>query len=235
MNKIIMSENKEEKNIYNFFQNKVLKLISNKFLYVIVLVNVILIFIIVYMLFFKYDDFIVKDNDFQTIEDDIVMGNVSKNMEREISKIKVHITGEVKNSGIYELDEGTRISDIIEKAGGITSEADLSKVNLAYQISDGQKIIIPSIKQDDIGNYIIENSGENVLQEEKNGKDLKININTASISDLMALPGVGKTTAEKIINYRNENGKFKNIEDIKNVSGIGESKYKQLSGYIKTK
>lgn len=235
MNKIIMSENKEEKNIYNFFQNKVLKLISNKFLYVIVLVNVILIFIIVYMLFFKYDDFIVKDNDFQTIEDDIVMGNVSKNMEREISKIKVHITGEVKNSGIYELDEGARISDIIEKAGGITSEADLSKVNLAYQISDGQKIIIPSIKQEDIGNYIIENSGENVLQEEKNGKDLKININTASVSDLMALPGVGKTTAEKIINYRNENGKFKNIEDIKNVSGIGESKYKQLSGYIKTK
>lgn len=232
---MIMSENKVEKNIYNFFQNKVLEVISNKFFCVIILVNIILIFAIVYVLFFKDDDVIVKNNDFQTIENDIAIVDTTKNTEQEISKIKIHITGEVKNSGIYELDEGSRIFDIIEKAGGITPEADLSKVNLAYQISDGQKIIIPSIKQEASGNYIIENSGENVVQEEKDSKDSKININTASVSELIALPGVGKSTAEKIINYRNQNGKFKNIEDIKNVSGIGESKYNQLSGYIKTK
>lgn len=228
MNKIIMNDNKQEKNLHNFLEHKILELSKNKVLCVIFFVNIILIFVIIYILFFN-------ETSSQTIEDNVAIVDMSSKNEPENIKMKVHITGEVKNSGIYELNEGSRISDIIEKAGGITTEADLSKVNLAYQIADGQKIIIPSIKLQDNGNYIIENSGDNVIQEEKSSKDSKININTASISELITLPGIGNSTAEKIINYREENGKFKNIEDIKNVSGIGESKYKELSGYIKAK
>lgn len=240
MNKIIMNENKEirtdkEKSIYNFVLNKFLELLSSKkVILLIVIVNVVLILIIVYILCFKESVFVGNEDGTQFLENDIVIENTSINVETEIVKIKIHIAGEVKNSGIYELEEGARISDSIEKAGGITTDADLSKVNLAYQLSDGQKIIIPSIKNDYEGNYIIESSGENILQEE-NKKDSKININTASVSELITLPGVGSATAEKIINYRNENGSFKSIEDIKNVSGIGESKYNQLSGYIKIK
>ncbi|MBP3597064.1 MAG: helix-hairpin-helix domain-containing protein [Clostridia bacterium] len=234
-----MDKNKElkidvEKNLHKYFKNKILELISNKFFCAIIVINIILVLIIIYILFLKDDEFI-NNSGIQDVESDLVIADTKNDIEEEVIKIKVHITGEVRSSGVYELDEGARISDIIEKAGGITTDADLSKVNLAYQISDGQKIIIPSINQEVDGNYIIENSGENVVQEEKKGKDLKININTATISELITLPGIGNSTAEKIINYRNENGKFKSIEDIKNVSGIGESKYKQLSGYINVK
>ena len=226
----------ETNNLHNFLKNKIIELLSNKFLCSILIINIILVLIILYIILVKNDNLIFENNDIQAIENDIVFVNTiadtKKDTLQKTAKIKVHITGEVKNSGIYELDEESRISDAIEKSGGITTDADLTKVNLAYKISDGQKIIIPSIKQEDKGNYIIEDSGENIIIDETSAKNWKININTATITELTTLPGIGESIAEKIINYREENGKFKNIEDIKNVSGIGESKYNQLKAYI---
>ena len=151
-------------------------------------------------------------------EDQEVDDNIIEN------KIVIHITGEVEEEGVIELEKGVRISDAIEEAGGTTEEADLSNVNLAYSLSDGQKVKIPNINEKDEEIIVVEEkAGDNIIIEGNKSKEEKININKAAQTEIETLPGIGPSTALKIINYRNEHGKFKNIEDIKNVSGIGDS------------
>lgn len=157
-----------------------------------------------------------------------------KEQEEEIideDKIVVHITGEVENEGIIELEKGARISDAIEKAGGTTEEANIADVNLAYNLKDGQKIKIPNINEED-EQIIKEEAGEDIIIEGDNKKEEKININTANQTELETLSGIGPSTALKIINYKKEHGKFNNIEEIKNVPGIGESKFENIKEYI---
>lgn len=149
------------------------------------------------------------------------------------NKIVIHITGEVEEEGVIELEKGARISDAIEEAGGTTEEADLSNVNLAYSLSDGQKVKIPNINEKDEEIIVVEEkAGDNIIIEENKSKEEKININKAAQTEIETLPGIGPSTALKIINYRNEHGKFKNIGDIKNVSGIGDSKFENIKEYI---
>lgn len=161
---------------------------------------------------------------------------LDENLITESEKIKVYITGEINNPGVIEIEEGERVEDLVNKAGGVTNNADLSKVNLAYKLEDGQKVYIPN-KNENFENEIISTeNGENVIQEMKSSsKSGKININSASIEKLCELPGVGEAMAEKIIMYREENGKFNSIEDLKNVSGIGEKKYESLKDFIVAK
>lgn len=160
-------------------------------------------------------------------EDQEVDDNIIEN------KIVIHITGEVEEEGVIELEEGARISDAIEEAGGTTEEADLSNVNLAYSLSDGQKVKIPNINEKDEEIIVVEEkAGDNIIIEGNKSKEEKININKAAQTEIETLPGIGPSTALKIINYRNEHGKFKNIEDIKNVSGIGDSKFENIKEYI---
>ena len=157
-----------------------------------------------------------------------------KEQEEEIideDKIVVHITGEVENEGIIELEKGARISDAIEKAGGTTEEANIADVNLAYSLKDGQKNKIPNINEED-EQIIKEEAGEDIIIEGDNKKEEKININTANQTELETLSGIGPSTALKIINYKKEHGKFNNIEEIKNVPGIGESKFENIKEYI---
>ena len=151
-------------------------------------------------------------------------------------KIAVHITGEVKKEGIIYLNQGARIVDAIKEAGGETKQADLSQVNLAYELQDGQKIYIPN-KKEKISQYITENSGTNVIIEDSNtstqkGGSGKVNINTANQSELDRLPGIGPSLAERIIEYREENGNFKNIEDLQNVKGIGDAKFADIKDKV---
>lgn len=162
------------------------------------------------------------------------------NTEKQNSAtIVIHITGEVKKEGVIYLKEGARIIDAIKKAGGETKQADLSQVNLAYELQDGQKIYIPN-KNEKITEYIVDNSNENLMNNQNtnksdsgsNGKSITININTATLAELDNLPGIGPSTAQKIIEYREENGKFKKIEDIQNVKGIGEAKYEDIKEKI---
>ena len=129
---------------------------------------------------------------------------------------------------------GARIVNAIEAAGGVTDKADLSKVNLAFVLSDGCKVRIPSVNDEDedfvsvsvgSGNNVIVDGGDST-----NGG--KVNINTATQAELETLTGIGPSIAAKIINYRNENGKFGKIEDLKNVSGIGEEKFNSVKGEI---
>lgn len=149
--------------------------------------------------------------------------------------IIVHIAGSVKNSGIIFAKEGARVSDIISLAGGLIDEADISKVNLAYMVEDGQKIYIPSI-HDKEEHYITGENGEGIVEQGNIEKpNTVVNINTANQTELETIPGVGPSTANNIINYREENGKYKTIEDIKNVPGIGDSKFENMKSYIKVK
>lgn len=177
--------------------------------------------------------------------EDGIVTNESTNTVEEVEEemIIVHVSGEVKEPGIVKLKEGERIADAIEKAGGATDDADLSKLNLAYVLEDGVKVRIPKKNEEEnAGEYVSEESGEEVIQEgsveaEENTQTTSkvVNINKANQEELMTLPGIGESTAQKIIDYRKENGNFQTIEDIKNVSGIGDSKFNQIKSLIKVK
>lgn len=185
-----------------------------------------------------------------TIENNENIKNKETN-KTDKNKIVIYIIGEVKQEGVYELDENSRISDAIEKAGGTKENADLSQINLAYKIEDGMRIYIPKKgelvqdkekiedktqeivtgKSTDITNTTSVNT--NLSTNKKSKTDIeKINLNKATQTELETLPGIGPSTAEKIIAYRKENGNFKNIEDIMNVNGIGESKYNKIKDLI---
>lgn len=151
----------------------------------------------------------------------------------EVKKIIIHITGCVRNTGIVEVDDGSRIIDVIEKAGGLTEEADISKVNLAYIVEDAQKIYIPSILDEKEIEYVSTENGDNVIiEDETKEKTSKVNINKAKQTELEQIPGIGPSTAVKIINYRNEKGEFNSIEEIKEVSGIGDKKFNEIKENI---
>lgn len=145
--------------------------------------------------------------------------------------IVVHITGEVKNEGVIYLEKGARIIDAIKEAGGETKQADLSQVNLAYELQDGQKIYIPN-KNEKISEYIVGGNGNTNINSINSKEETKVNINTANQSELDSLPGIGPATAQKIIEYRNQNGNFKKIEDLQNVKGIGQAKYEEIRNNI---
>ena len=195
---------------------------------------------------------ILKDEVIDDVEEKIEEGTENvEDFENEIindnEKIYVYITGEVNNPGIVVLPIGSRIVDAIDCAGGITQKADIMKVNLVYMLQDGMKVNIPSsieLKNNPNFEYITMSSGD-----EKNDSNIKkattvdtksesafkvsnVNINTATQTELETLPGIGPSLALKIINYRKENGKFKSIEELKSVNGIGENKYEEIKKYI---
>lgn len=195
---------------------------------------------------------ILKDEVIDDVEEKIEEGTENvEDFENEIindnEKIYIYITGEVNNPGIVVLPIGSRIVDAIDCAGGITQKADIMKVNLVYMLQDGMKVNIPSsieLKNNPNFEYITMSSGD-----EKNDSNIKnattvdkksesafkvsnVNINTATQTELETLPGIGPSLALKIINYRKENGKFKSIEELKSVNGIGENKYEEIKKYI---
>lgn len=154
-------------------------------------------------------------------------------------QIVVHIAGQVNKPGIVKIQEGARIADIIESAGGLAQEADITNINLAYIVEDGQKIVIPSKQEMEKEEYRSTQSGETISQDNKNteksGGNEMVNINKANQSELEQLQGIGPSTALKIIEYRKENGNFNSIEDIKNVPGIGDAKYEAIKDNISVK
>lgn len=196
-----------------------------------------------------------EENNLETTEVNTNQENeqIYKNTESS-EKIYVYITGEVNSPGVVLLDNGSRIVDAIEAAGGITDKANITKVNLVYILQDGMKINIPNqndLKNNENFEYItmssgdekndanINNSASNTSSEESSSnkesafKISVVNINTATQTELETLPGIGPSLALKIINYRKENGKFSSIEDIKNVSGIGDAKFENIKNYIR--
>lgn len=163
-----------------------------------------------------------------------IMGNKSASPDNPENLIYIHIIGEVANQGVITLNKGQRIIDAIEKAGGATGNADLNRINLAYVLSDGQKIKIPSIydNEDNGQGDLISGGGSSYNGGGTDMGMIKVNINTASQTELETIVGVGPSLAAKIINYREKNGRFRKIEELKNVSGIGDVKFEELKNYV---
>lgn len=174
------------------------------------------------------DIYYQNNNEEITIQNVLTTEDEPEKIENET--IKVYVTGEVKNQGVIELEQGSRIVDAIEKAGGQTEEANLKNVNLAYELEDGQKIYIPNKSEENINE--ITDDGVTGIDNKENDT---ININKADEKELQELNGIGESLASSIIKYREDNGKFKNIEDLKNVPGIGESKFSNIKEKIKVK
>ena len=148
--------------------------------------------------------------------------------------IYVHIAGEVSNPGMYELKQDARVSDAIDAAGGLTENADQLSINLARQVTDGEQIVVQAYIEAEPGNSESTGASGSGLPSSSNTEVLssKVNINTASASELTTLDGIGESTAAKIIAYRQANGSFASIEDIKKVSGIGDRKYEAIKDRI---
>ena len=223
---------------------------------IITIILFILILGICYYIYFKdeRDINIIEDNSLEIEE---VQEETQDEEEYSDTRIIVYITGAINKEGIYELPVNSRISDLIEKAEEIKEKAYIEKLNLAYKLEDGMKVHIPTkqeyeeeqklqentdTKEDMTNEYITTNSGissiENSIENGNNSNknisniNTKININRATQTELDSLPGIGPSTSMKIIEYREENGNFKNIEEIKNVSGIGEAKYEKIKDKI---
>ncbi len=137
------------------------------------------------------------------------------------AKIVVYISGEVNKPDVYEIEENKRIDDLVELAGGFTETAYIENINLAQKLFDEDHIHIQNI------NDILQEE-EKQIQESSN----KININTAGKLELTQIKGVGDATADSIVKYREEIGKFKTIEDIMNISGIGEKTFEKIKDDI---
>lgn len=145
-------------------------------------------------------------------------------------KLFIDIKGAVKNPGVYQLQAGDRLLDAIEKAGGMQPEADNDQVNLAQKLEDEMVIYIPQ-KGEEPPEFISQMTTTSETAE-KQENEATININTATKEELMQLSGIGAVKAQNIISYREEKGGFKTIEELKEVSGIGERTFEQLKENI---
>lgn len=182
-------------------------------------------------IFIEEDENIIEGTSYYDDSDiEVVKINNNENKENETPEVKnkivVEIKGEVVKPDVYLLDEGSIIKDLIDIADGLTDEADISNINRAKELSNHELIIIYNINDEDRDNtnYALENDTES---------NNIININTATESELQSIPGVGEVKAKSIIIYREKNGGFKKIEEIKSVDGIGEKTFEKIKDFIK--
>lgn len=178
--------------------------------------------------FVKDKDDNLLDNNVSLLETDNDSLN-EKDSEDPIAddndQIKVHISGQINREGVYEVEDGDRLDDLIKQAGGLSPDADNKSLNLAMKLEDQMKIYIPS--ENEILDQENIDANQIVSRPDSISENGKININTASKEELMTLPNVGEKRAQAIIDYR-ESKKFETIEEIKNVTGIGEKFYQAM-------
>lgn len=204
------------------------------------------IFVILLSLFdvYIYINFISSNNSNSDIYEDFESSNEAEEDEEVITYF-VDIKGEVNNPGTYEVLPDTRVLDVIEKAGGLTENANTSVNNLSLKVKDEMVIIIYS--NEEVSNFSKVKEKESQVSKTCNSSDIKndtcisndslsslVNINTASKEELMALTGIGEAKALDIISYRDNNGLFNDISDITKVPGIGDSLYAKIKDFITT-
>lgn len=170
------------------------------------------------------DSYEPENNSLNTNE----MTEVKEEIAQSKKTIIVDIKGAVKNPREYELNEGARVRDLIEAAGGLLKDADEEKIKFSKILKDEDFIKIYKIGE-------VEEESEVFLEEEAGDKDAsskKININKASLTELQSLPGIGEVKAQSIIEYRESSGGFKSIEDLTNITGIGAKTLDKLRDLI---
>lgn len=149
--------------------------------------------------------------------------------EKAREMIYVQVTGAVQTPGVYEIPAGSRVFEAVQKAGGMTGEAAPDSINQAVEVHDGDMIVLPTQEE-------WNRTGESSRVEEVPDtvlSDGRVNINTATAEQLCTIPGIGETRAQSIITYREQNGLFTTIEEIKNVSGIKEGLFQKIKEKIK--
>lgn len=210
---------------------------------------ILLVFILICLIYIRRN---LNNNKYNEIvvNEEILKDDVSLDVE-DIVKYSIDIKGAVKNPGVYLVDSNLVVNDVINIAGGINEDADTSVINLAKKIVDEMVIIVYT--KEEVRNSNVVDTVVKVVEKEcvcpnikndgclntdidsniTNGNGL-ININTATLEELQEIDGIGEGKAKKIIEYREEHGKFNSIEDIKNVDGIGDKLYETIKIYITT-
>ena len=154
--------------------------------------------------------------------------------------IRVDVKGMVKKAGVYELAKDSIVNDAIKKAGGLTSKADTTNVNLSKSLTNEMVIYIPKkeeVTKSTVNDALVDKSNsvgfiDNESSNETTNTTTKVNINTATLKELITLNGIGESKAQAILEYRTKNGNFKTLEDLKKVSGIGEAAYEKIKDNI---
>lgn len=179
----------------------------------------------------------------ETTEDKVINKKVT-------TKVMVDIKGAIEHPGVYEMSGDSRVIDVVKKAGGLKANADTSMINLSKKVEDEMAITIYTTEEmknsestcapcecPEVSSACIDDSNEEktkaeTYEDKTAGSTKKISINTASLEELQTLEGIGEAKAKAIIGYRNINGKFKKIEEIKNVSGIGDNIFEKIKDQI---
>ena len=147
--------------------------------------------------------------------------------------LTVDVKGAVKNPGIYQLKKTSRINDAIQKAGGLTTDADSKSVNLAQKLTDEAVVYVATMSENAAS--IASGAGQSSTSgtsEVASQKGNKVNLNTADLSELQTISGIGQKRAQDILEYREANGKFNSVDDLKNVSGVGAKTLEKLKEYV---
>ena len=228
-----------------------IKILKYYWRYLFIFISVVFIFIGTYFMF--------KDNTYNLEVENKLASNKEEKKNTSSKTIYVDVKGAVKNPGVYELSNTGRVIDAINLAGGLSDLADTINLNLSKKLSDEMIIIVYT--KTELSTYYKKNNNRNAvcaslecvciddyndacISKESSNKsnsktdnttkstNSKVSINTASKEELMSLSGIGESKAEKIITYRNDNGKFNSIEDLKKVSGIGDSIFEKIKDKI---
>ena len=199
---------------------------KNKYLLITIILVFTLLTVMVINLNANSKEYIIGDTDSSTIQDESIADDAEKeNYEQEEnSKVTVFVSGEVLNQRVIELEKGKRLIDAVEICGGLTEKADLNAVNLALVLEEEGHYIIPAIGDTNVVN------ATNLNQ--MNSSSNLVNINSADIELLKTLPGVGDVLGQRILDKREELGKFTSIDQLNDVSGIGDKKFSDIKDKV---
>lgn len=207
--------------------------------HIIISVFVFLIFVVtaIYIIKTGDGDITLKSENGLSVENRM---EFKEREEKEVETIRINVRGEVNNPGIVEIQKGKVIIDAVDLAGGFTDEADVDNINLVYELFQNVTIRIPSKNEENLleeknSDFDIITDDTGVIEGES-GKDKgqgdMVNINLAPKEGFLNLPGIGEVYAQRIVEYRNENGRFESLDELMNVSGIGEKTFENIRPFI---
>ena len=166
-----------------------------------------------------------EEEQLVVLKEEVLETTVTKTPEEQAKeKIYVHVCGAVVNPGVYELEKGARVYTGIQMAGGVLENAAQDFMNQAAELTDGERLYVPTVSEIEQGSEVTKTESE---------EDSRVNINTASKEELMTLPGIGESKAESVIQYREEHGEFKEVEELTNIPGIKSGVYEKIKELVR--